>query len=851
MANSLTLRIGADLSALNARLKQAESRLKRFAFRAERIGRDLTTRVSLPIIGIGGAAVQAFAQLERAELGLAALNGSAKAGADQLQRLNKVVNDTKTTLDLKTAALAAQRLQGAGLSAQFAERLIKQLGIAANVSGGSVEGVGLAIRQFSQAVGKGKIEQEDLNSALENASALGPIIRKEYGATTAEAIRASGDSVEEFLEKLVSGAEQSEVFAGAQGGLAKSFEAFGNSVFVGIAPLGKAIADALNLEENLQRLGDAITSASQRFSELGQGTQRFIILTAAAAAAAGPLALGLGAVARSLPLLRSGFTLLPGLLGPTVKGFASLTAGVNAYGKAIITGTIPRNAALIKSMKGIRAAFAIATGPIGLAVAAIALVAISFKRAFDRSETFRNQLSKLAATFQPIINFVTTLASKIADKLGVNLGKVGDIFNVVFGGIAAGISFQISVFQGFADTVGAVFTAIKQATNFDFKAAGETLAGSLFNPANLAAAAKKAAEDAVKVFNETVTGESVSLLGSGGGGSGSSVAEEEPDPTGGGLGRSVQTVDALSASIGDLVGSYERANFAALAVAGTNERLASQASKFAITLTEGPLQKYSDTLQVIAEKTEVFGTSFDTVGAKINATKSTLNSLLEEGFSSYSSEVIFLQEQLSLLTDEQVRQNESTRIQAESLGLLNNALGTIGLSLEALGERSTNLTKVLQVTVASIAKVVGTAFDQMTKSGESFGRSLARATKSIVSSFIRQGVAAIVSKTLSKSAFFGPIAIPISLAVGAAASAGFESLLGKIPALAEGGIATGATLALIGEGSESEAILPLSKLQSLLDMNSGGGGGPVQFRIAGEDLVAVYDQGRARQNRIY
>lgn len=38
----------------------------------------------------------------------------------------------------------------------------------------------------------------------------------------------------------------------------------------------------------------------------------------------------------------------------------------------------------------------------------------------------------------------------------------------------------------------------------------------------------------------------------------------------------------------------------------------------------------------------------------------------------------------------------------------------------------------------------------------------------------------------------------------------------KIPALAEGGIATAATLALIGEGRESEAILPLSRLDSML-----------------------------------
>ena len=39
----------------------------------------------------------------------------------------------------------------------------------------------------------------------------------------------------------------------------------------------------------------------------------------------------------------------------------------------------------------------------------------------------------------------------------------------------------------------------------------------------------------------------------------------------------------------------------------------------------------------------------------------------------------------------------------------------------------------------------------------------------------------------------------------------------SIPALASGGIATSPTLAMIGEGSESEAVLPLSKLQGMLN----------------------------------
>lgn len=47
-----------------------------------------------------------------------------------------------------------------------------------------------------------------------------------------------------------------------------------------------------------------------------------------------------------------------------------------------------------------------------------------------------------------------------------------------------------------------------------------------------------------------------------------------------------------------------------------------------------------------------------------------------------------------------------------------------------------------------------------------------------------------------------------------------------IPRLAEGGIVTKPTLAMIGEGGESEAVIPLSKMK---DMGGGGGGVNIYF----------------------
>ena len=71
---------------------------------------------------------------------------------------------------------------------------------------------------------------------------------------------------------------------------------------------------------------------------------------------------------------------------------------------------------------------------------------------------------------------------------------------------------------------------------------------------------------------------------------------------------------------------------------------------------------------------------------------------------------------------------------------------------------------------------------------------------------------------------------------------------GSIPAMAEGGIVTGPTLALIGEGRESEAVIPLSKLNTMMQ----GGGSQnvvVTGRISGADILLSNERASRTRTR--
>jgi len=100
-----------------------------------------------------------------------------------------------------------------------------------------------------------------------------------------------------------------------------------------------------------------------------------------------------------------------------------------------------------------------------------------------------------------------------------------------------------------------------------------------------------------------------------------------------------------------------------------------------------------------------------------------------------------------------------------------------------------------------------------------------------------QFVAAILQATIFA-------AIMSAINAGTAGALTFGGYFMKALGMADGGIVTGPTHALIGEGNESEAVMPLSKLSGMLNStfnagaNSGGGmGSNGQFILRGSDLV--------------
>lgn len=138
------------------------------------------------------------------------------------------------------------------------------------------------------------------------------------------------------------------------------------------------------------------------------------------------------------------------------------------------------------------------------------------------------------------------------------------------------------------------------------------------------------------------------------------------------------------------------------------------------------------------------------------------------------------------------------------------------------------------------------AFGELEKGETRFGKfkeSMGRMLRDMIIQFLAAATAAFALAVAVRFALGGVSGIGgIADIFGTMQSVG--GFMPNIPMLAEGGIVTGPTLAMIGEGGESEAVIPLSKLGSVAGTSQNI---VVTGRISGADILL--SQERATRNR--
>lgn len=338
MAAEFKVSIGADIAGLNSGLNSAENRISSFVSKVNKIGElgdvfqnigtKLTAGLTLPIVGLGAAAVKSYGEIEALMKGLNAVMGSAAAAGNEFEKLKEVAK--LPGLGLEEAVRGSVSLQSAGFSADQARESLLAFGNALATVGKGKNELNFVILALTQLQNKSSGFGQDLRQLTEQLPQLRGALSDAFGTADSEAIAKLGVTGAEVVQRIT---KEFAKLPPVTGGIKNAFENLSDSSSIALSKLGQIIDKNLNITGLLEKVSNGISSLVDWFSELSPSVQTGILAFAGLAAALGPVLLAVGAFMSALPTILTGvgaistaLTALSGPIGLVVLGVGAVIA---------------------------------------------------------------------------------------------------------------------------------------------------------------------------------------------------------------------------------------------------------------------------------------------------------------------------------------------------------------------------------------------------------------------------------------------------------------------------------------------------------------------------------------------
>ena len=426
---NLDVRIGADIQSFQSGMAKVEGQLKQVGSNLRNVGRTLSTAITLPLLGIGGAAVKAASDVEEMQ-----------AKFDTV--FKTVGREVTKELDAFARASGRSSYQLRGMAATMGD-LFKPMGYTEEQAGE------LSIQVAKLAVDLGSFNNMPMNEALErlrgtlvgsheNALAFAVTINEaslkqelmRMGADKLRGAQLNQAKVQARLNLLMKGTTDAQGDAiRTSGSFANQFIRLKNATQDLGVQMGEILLPyATSLVQRLQSMVDIV-------SNLSPGAQRLGIAIAGIAAAAGPLVFTLGGMASGFSAIMRAVTLTMGMFNPYVVGIAAIAA--------ILIG-LYRNADAVKaSLSNLYREINERTAPV------IAVMKDAVKGLFDKvGEWVESVVDIGAAIFGTIATWwdengqvITTRLVTIFGAIGEFLGSAMELIGTIISKVLDGIKF--------------------------------------------------------------------------------------------------------------------------------------------------------------------------------------------------------------------------------------------------------------------------------------------------------------------------------------------------------------------------------------------------------------------------
>jgi len=823
--SQLNIEIAARIGGFQRSIATVERDLQRFASKMNRIGDTISQSISLPLLALGIGAVKAAGDMEELRLALTVTMTDAKRStADATDELEKLrIAAMAPGLDFEQAVRASIRLQNVGFQAENARKTIVELANAIAMGGGSADDLNEVVNQFTQMIGANKILNTDLKVVMQRMPKMASLMKDAFGTTDLDAIRKTGITAKEFVEKIT---ESASKLGRVQGGIKNSVVNAFSAIKMAAAGLGDELNRVFDFNKLSNDFAASVGNMVNWFKSLDDSTKKMIVEIGIFLIALGPAAKIIAGIASVMQTLR------------TAQGI--LADGFKWVSKTVL-GAVDSFQKMDTAMK---------LTVIGLAIAAVTALYFAYKS--------WNEEMSAAQIAQEGVQDVTVKAQQSIveqkmhiDKLVATVKSENATYDQKKAALNELQKIQPQYYKGLSlenDIINQI-TAAQQKGN-----------QALYDKALAIAAQERLVELAKEELDTTKTLEQAST--SYWQKTQSFLAHTAKMALGGGLvgmfdksfaevdaGKVQQNVAKINEARGlekealtDIILKYEQVN----GVVDTNT-VVTDDNKNAVVTSTKEAKKYWEEIDNIVDSLEQINEQ--EIKANMGEIKRQNPALAPLPLVGQSADPYAQGDNIAKFA------------QTATDGIKQNAVALDEWSQKVIAakyELQDFFTKYGEGSkgVISFAEQLGSATDAALGNAKTSWYEYGEAVKSVIAesigAMIKQYIAALILK-VAATAGLGPIAsLALSGVVGGLAGGLFKRLVAT--KFADGGIVSGPTHALVGEypgaGSNPEVVAPLNKLKSML-----GGSAPANIQVSGilrgSDILVSNRKSSTIFNRIY
>lgn len=340
LAGVMNIKLANSFKSADFYSKNFEKGIGRLSSAFKEAGQGMTLGLTLPLAFLAKSASDAYGEFDALRRALGTMEKTSVGLTSRLKELREVAK--MPGIGFQEAIQGDVRLRSVGISAALSAKILREFANAVAMTGGGKAQLNEITVQLGQMAAKGKVLAQDLRPIIEAAPAVATALKNMFGTVSSEAIseqlEKTGKSSTDMITMLLTEMEKAPRVTG---GWKNSLENLGDTLFIAKAEIFEVADKVFDLSGKLASVTSTVESFVEGFKNLPETTQKLVIGLVALAAILGPLAVGIGFVTSALTSLITVGALtigtvtgIVGVIGLLGYAFMESTARANDMRKA-------------------------------------------------------------------------------------------------------------------------------------------------------------------------------------------------------------------------------------------------------------------------------------------------------------------------------------------------------------------------------------------------------------------------------------------------------------------------------------------------------------------------------------